>query len=474
MAVESEMRLFLMDGATMEEHEDGHVSFQAPAGTFRPPLSMTKISPGLRWALKAIAAGGSTVADLVTQILGTDGPNGIGHLMQALERLNQSALVGRHCQVDGKLVATIEPRSNYFRYRDQRIDVERTYMLSRFAIIRNDRGEMTIESPLGHGVVRLHAPETLRALALLSTPRTIASVAAAVPEFDEGAATLFLSMLANAETLVEADETEPWPEDEDPNLGPWELHDLFFHTRSRLGRHNQAYGGVYPFRDKFPLLPVVKPPMEGDRVALAKPDLEALATSDTPFSAVLEARRSIRTYGDPPISADQLGEFLYRCYRIQKWTEEGGVSWRPSPGGGALHELEIYPLVVDCDGLAAGLYHYDPLQHELEKVREPGPILTTLARIGATAAEMEGLPQILFLVSARFQRIQLKYRSVGYAAMLKNLGCLYQTMYLVATAMGLAPCALGGGHSDLFAAAAGLDYLAETSIGEFLLGSRGE
>jgi hypothetical protein len=44
-------------------------------------------------------------------------------------------------------------------------------------------------------------------------------------------------------------------------------------------------------------------------------------------------------------------------------------------------------------------------------------------------------------------------------------------MYLTATAMGLAPCAIGGGDADLFARAAGTDYCAETSVGEFLLGS---
>ena len=42
----------------------------------------------------------------------------------------------------------------------------------------------------------------------------------------------------------------------------------------------------------------------------------------------------------------------------------------------------------------------------------------------------------------------------------------------VATAMDLAPCALGGGDSDLFTRAAGLDYYTETSVGEFLLGSK--
>jgi len=61
---------------------------------------------------------------------------------------------------------------------------------------------------------------------------------------------------------------------------------------------------------------------------------------------------------------------------------------------------------------------------------------------------------------------------MAYSLILKNVGVLYQTMYLVATAMDLAPCAIGGGDSDLFARAAGLDYDSETSVGEFLIGSK--
>jgi hypothetical protein len=48
----------------------------------------------------------------------------------------------------------------------------------------------------------------------------------------------------------------------------------------------------------------------------------------------------------------------------------------------------------------------------------------------------------------------------------------FQTMYLAATAMGLAPCAVGGGDADLFVRAAGTDYCTETSVGEFILGSQ--
>ena len=89
----------------------------------------------------------------------------------------------------------------------------------------------------------------------------------------------------------------------------------------------------------------------------------------------------------------------------------------------------------------------------------------------ATTIPVENL-QVLVIVAARFQRIAWKYSSMAYAAILKHVGVMYQTMYLVATAMGLAPCGIGCGDSDLFARAAGTEYFAETSVGEFLLGSR--
>jgi SagB-type dehydrogenase family enzyme len=80
--------------------------------------------------------------------------------------------------------------------------------------------------------------------------------------------------------------------------------------------------------------------------------------------------------------------------------------------------------------------------------------------------------QVLVCVAARFGRMGWPYEGIVYATTLKNTGALLQTMYLVATAMGLAPSAIGRGNSDLFATLAGTDYYAETTVGEFMLGSR--
>ena len=44
-----------------------------------------------------------------------------------------------------------------------------------------------------------------------------------------------------------------------------------------------------------------------------------------------------------------------------------------------------------------------------------------------------------------------------------------QTLYLVATALGLAPCANGTGDSALFEALTGLSPFEETAIAEFAL-----
>jgi SagB-type dehydrogenase family enzyme len=100
------------------------------------------------------------------------------------------------------------------------------------------------------------------------------------------------------------------------------------------------------------------------------------------------------------------------------------------------------------------------------------PEVAQLVRHAGIAAGIAGeTVQVLLIFAARFQRVAWKYETLAYALILKDIGVLMQSMYLAATAMGLAPCAVGLGNSDLFAQAAGVDYYAETSVGEFLLGS---
>src|SRR5262249_44358067 len=156
-------------------------------------------------------------------------------------------------------------------------------------------------------------------------------------------------------------------------------------------------------------------------------------------------------YDINPIDVRQLGEFLYRVGRVTQREEfemrmpSGPIEMefirRPYPAGGALYELELYLSVNACANLATGLYHYDSVKHQLEQISELTANVQGLLE-GASLAT--GIPrdclQVLIIITARFQRMSWKYASMAYAATLKHVGVVYQTMYLVATAMDLAPC----------------------------------
>jgi SagB-type dehydrogenase family enzyme len=305
-------------------------------------------------------------------------------------------------------------------------------------------------------------------LANLARPRELSElyVDGSGPSVDVARATL--SLLIRARMVVAAGE-----EQEEP-LAHWSATDLLFHARSRVGSNVGGYGGTYHLRDRIPPLPAIKA-FDVPAVALDRPDLSTLVDDDVPFTRVIEERHSVRDHDDArPISAEELGHFLFRSARVRARFDDGSqqLSNRPYPGGGAVYELELYPLVHHCADLAPGLYHYDPAAHALDRIAEPGPKLTLLCEYGRRTAVMDTPPQVLILLAARFARAMWKYESMAYALVLKDVGVLYQTMYLVATAMGLAPCALGGGNSTAFADAAGVDPYVETTVGEFVLGSR--
>src|SRR5439155_6499545 len=111
------------------------------------------------------------------------------------------------------------------------------------------------------------------------------------------------------------------------------------------------------------------------------------------------------------------------------------ASSRPYPSGGASYELELYPVVNCCDGLAPGLCHYDPLAHVLRRIRGQDELVETLIGDVAWVTGDACEPQVLIGITARFQRVSWKYQGIAYALILKHVGVLYQTLYLAATAM---------------------------------------
>jgi SagB-type dehydrogenase family enzyme len=341
--------------------------------------------------------------------------------------------------------------------------------LSRFAVLHRINGDIRIESPLAHSALVVHNPAVVAVIASL-TPTQQPTPATLTPDVwtrlrDE----LFHSGLA-----VPMVDDRP-VEDDDPNLAQWSVPELWFHWRSRTGPHtvfSGPVGRIHNPQGKSKPLPERRTPYPSPPIPLYRPSAAAPHT----LIEALDNRRSIREHDDTrPLSVTQLGEFLFWSARaVARIKPTGQQVWRrPYPGGGGAFELEIYPVVRHVTGLTPGIYHYDPYDHVLRAVPTTTTNApTTILKFAQYSSARNSPPQLAFVFTSRFGRMLNHYEAIGYAATLKNVGVLQQTMYLIGTAMSLATCALGSGLSHAFTRTIGLDPCKESPVGEFMLGSR--
>jgi SagB-type dehydrogenase family enzyme len=143
---------------------------------------------------------------------------------------------------------------------------------------------------------------------------------------------------------------------------------------------------------------------------------------------------------------------------------------RPYPSGGGSYELELYLAVNKCEGLPRGFYHYDAGRHALVPISARPHEFEELLKGAEFAMGASAVPQILITVAARFGRISWKYSSIAYALILKDVGVLIQTLYMMATGMGLGGCAIGSTNIDLFAKMTGIEFHVEGPVGQFAIG----
>jgi oxazoline/thiazoline dehydrogenase len=384
---------------------------------------------------------------------------GLGYLDQELRDAEERPLI-RVQQVGGTLLKDLRA-------------VHEPVGISRLAVMRVDAGTLIVERPGEHVV--LSCPDARVRTMLMRLVGE--SDAARVDDtgLDAEDVGLIVSALAEAGIALPRGTAAGVPEAEDPRLRPWKWHDLAVHFRSRRGRHRSPAHATYHLLHQQPPEPAVKPPMSTRVIDLPIHDIEALRATDMTLTEAVEQRFSGREHDERPLDLNQLSELLFRAARV-RWlaarTDETlyDHSSRPYPSGGATYDLEFYLTVDRCDGLEPGLYHYDPDRHALEHLDHltaaTGQMLLDATR--ATGGQVR--PQVLLTVASRFARISWKYEGIAYATTLRNVGVFYQTLWLIATAMGIACCPLGGGDTNAFAEATGLDPYLESNVGEVTLG----
>jgi SagB-type dehydrogenase family enzyme len=226
--------------------------------------------------------------------------------------------------------------------------------------------------------------------------------------------------------------------------------------------------------------PAVRPRWPGKKIDLRQLSAAASQTL-APVARLLRERHSTRGFDDQqPITLAELSRFLDHTARVQsKWKSRVDLgddspvvayAARPYPSGGSAYELELYLAVANCEGLARGFYHYDAGGHALVPIAVRPQELDALLAAAEFAMDAPTAPQILITIAARFGRVSWKYSSIAYSLILKDVGVLIQTLYVMATDMGLGGCAIGTTNIDLFARMTGIEFHIEGPVGQFALG----
>jgi SagB-type dehydrogenase family enzyme len=400
-------------------------------------------SPDVAAAL-AMLSGGVTEADLTSAA----GPAGVAELHYWLHRFRHGGLLWYRVPV-GRSFVTVQPRHPEFRFPLFSFNLQDAYVLSRFALLRRAASGLMLESPFASATLFFEDPDDAAVILRYSAPLLIEP--ASMPLLRLLLRTGFLDVANTPETAA---------------ISMWEFQDALFHSYSAVRDSWRPVGGTRRFDGVIPQ-PAPFTKATGDQAAISRdvislplPDAERLQADDPPLARVSEERRSIRSAGRTPIRLEELAEFLWRVARFP----------RPLPSAGGLDSLEFYVLANRCAGLAAGLYFYSGRDHSLHSVGSAAETIMAAARnsLGSGA----DTPQIVVILTARFGRMAWTYEGIAYRNLLLDAGVALHAMYLAATAMKLAPCAVGWNDAEIFARAAGLDPIGESSVTLFALSSR--
>ena len=154
-------------------------------------------------------------------------------------------------------------------------------------------------------------------------------------------------------------------------------------------------------------------------------------TGKVSLEETLAKRRSLRKLTGKALTQEMISQLLWS---LQGVTDFAGH--RATPSAGALYPLEIYLCVPD------GLYHYDPVNNELNKKSEQD-LRPALYKAALEQDSINQAPAI-FVISAVYERTAMRYgakRAERYV--LLECGHATQNLLLQAVALGLGAVTVG-------------------------------
>ena len=199
-------------------------------------------------------------------------------------------------------------------------------------------------------------------------------------------------------------------------------------------------------------------------IVLPKPKL----SQNISLKQVLQQRHSFRDFSLKPLKVQDISDLLFYSSNVRKYESSWSAN-RFYPSAGSRYPLEVYPIILNSEGIGSGVYHYYIKRHSLEVL-----VRNNFRRElrGSFFSDWINRSGILLFISAVFPRTQAKYGVRGYRHILTEVGHLTQNLYLVATSLKLGCCSIGGYLDDKLNELLDLDGLEESIIGITAIGNK--
>jgi SagB-type dehydrogenase family enzyme len=170
----------------------------------------------------------------------------------------------------------------------------------------------------------------------------------------------------------------------------------------------------------------------GSRVDLPEPRSDGTVSVERS----LRERRSLRDYARAPLTLAEVAQLLWSAQGI---TGRGGL--RTAPSAGALYPLESYAVGGEVEGLAPGVYRYEPRHHRLT-CAVVGDLRRALAAAALNQDYVHRAPATL-VFTAIYERTTGTYGARGERYVHMDLGHAAENVYLQCVSLGLGTVALG-------------------------------
>lgn len=174
------------------------------------------------------------------------------------------------------------------------------------------------------------------------------------------------------------------------------------------------------------------------------------------FMDIINERKSSRVFTNQTMTLLQLSYLLWATQGIKEIRGKSYATLRTVPSGGARHGFETYLLIQNCEGLETGLYHYLPMEHELEYIREIDELQDSISK-SLCGQDWAKKANVVFYWSFVAYRCEWRYGIYAHRVALIDAGHVGQNLYLACTALGLGTCGIAAFDDEYCSKMIGLD-----------------